>query len=390
MKFNKILIGVIFTLTTSLYAGKAPTTLETIQSMKIFSNPGVKLLGYTEHQSTYHVRGIIQNQSNSSPFEAFITKDLKEVVFGKGFEADTQKPLTISIDTKKYLKDETLTYGDGKDEYLLFTDPECPYCQKLEKILPLMKKYVKIHIFLYPLSFHKNSKPMSYYIMSQKTDKSKHDAINKIAHGATDYKDAKFSLSELENYKQLLAKQSVIASELGVSGTPALYDMNGNKIEWMNLLGKYSIKEPIDMQGIKFLSKNNLNIRYGNHDTKHKENIYIFSSIGTDKELTTLKKAITQYEKKYFVNVYLKLTNNPNSLLQLKAVYSQNSNKERVIMLNKLMRTKKLDAQAIKEAQKMTKDEETKYLPVAYVMKNMHIEPQKNFIILDKDGKIIE
>ena len=77
------------------------------------------------------------------------------------------------------------------------------------------------------------------------------------------------------------------------------------------------------------------------------------------------------------------------SLNKLKVIYSQSDNKKRVELLNQLIENKKLDEALIVKAKAMTKDEETKYIPVSYVMQKMKLDTNKDFLIVDKDGKIV-
>lgn len=383
MKINRILTASLFASVTLF----AASNIDKIKELKMFNKPGITITSYAEHESTYQVKGNVQNQGGVAPFEAFITKDLREVIFGRGFNAKTQKPLQVIIDTKAFIKDVAYTFGDGKDEYMLFTDPECPYCHQLEKILPLLKKNAKFHIFLYPLSFHKNAKPMSYFIMSQKTDKDKASVMHNIANELTDYKKAKFTLSEIEKYDELLKKQFDIASILGVSGTPALFDINGNPVQWNTLLKKYDIKEPVDMEGINFLNKSGLGITLS--DKGHNESLYVFTSLDKNSNLDKIKAIVEKYGDNHSINLYLKLDRQMTSLNKLKVIYSQSDNKKRVELLNQLIENKKLDEALIVKAKAMTKDEETKYIPVSYVMQKMKLDTNKDFLIIDKDGKIV-
>jgi thiol:disulfide interchange protein DsbC len=48
--------------------------------------------------------------------------------------------------------------GNGKRQLYVFSDPDCPYCRRLEKEFPKLND-VTIHVFLYPLeSIHPNSR----------------------------------------------------------------------------------------------------------------------------------------------------------------------------------------------------------------------------------------
>jgi len=367
----------------------ASVDIDTIRGLKIFQNKGISINAFTEHGSTYHIKGVtVGSNKQSSPFEAYITKDLKEVVIGKGFKTDTQEALKIDIKTNVFLKDASFTIGSGSDEYILFTDPQCPYCQKLEKLLPQMKKNAKFHVFLYPLSFHKNARDMSHYILSQKTNELKQKAMHDIANGSEDYKKIILAAStkDIAHYEELIERQVEIASFFGVSGTPSLFNVGGEAVEWPSLLSKYNVQQPIDMQGILFLEKNNLEIKI---NKLNKTPIYIFTSLSTDANLKKLQKFISKYKHTNSMSVFLK-ADSKKSLNRIKVIYSQKSNQKKVKLLNQLLEDKSLDSSLIEESKKMSRDEETKYLPVSYVMQKMKLDSSKDFIALDKNGNIID
>lgn len=222
----------------------ANTHIDKIKSLKMFNNKNIEVLAFQENTSTYQIKASVDNNGQKSVFEAFITKDFKEIVIGKGFDAETQKPLLVSMDMKKHLDKAAYSIGSGKEEYIVFTDPECPYCHKLEEVLPELAKHAKFHVFLFPLSFHKNAKQMSYYIISQKDTKSKQVAMLEIANGSTKYRDAKFSIDEIEKLDAELQEQISVASMLGVNGTPAMFDTKGDNVNWVQLLDKFGVKKP--------------------------------------------------------------------------------------------------------------------------------------------------
>jgi len=386
-----ITIGAIFLLSG---CGAKPTatimdqniTLNSIKQLNIFKSPQIKLNAFEEHESLYHVKGYTTSQRGSTAFEAFITKDLKEVVFGKGFSMQTKEPLQVKMDMKPFLKDETYSIGSGKDEYIVFTDPECPYCHRLEKILPLLKKNAKFHIFLYPLSFHKNARQMSYYIMSQKTQELKQKATHDIALGNKDYKNFKPSDFDKVVYEEKLKKQFDIASKLCVSGTPAVFNMNGDATHWNLLPSKYNIQEPIDMQGINFLKKNNLIVNL--NKTKDVPPLYVFTSL-EKKNLSRISKTLKKNKKNRSIQLVIKLDKKSKTLQELKAVYMQKSNDKRVSILMNLINGKPLSKELLNKAKKLSRDVETRYLPVSFVMQKMKLDANADYLMIDSQGNIV-
>ena len=137
---------------------------------------------------------------------------------------------------------EAFVYGNGKEEYFLFTDPECPYCKKLETYLPQIKDKVKIRVFYYPLESHENAKDLSLYIMSQKTNNEKIDAMFESSNNIDKAKNAKYTKAELEKLEKQLEEQIEIGTKLNIQGTPTIFDKEGNNIVWVNLLEKFGIE----------------------------------------------------------------------------------------------------------------------------------------------------
>ncbi len=106
----------------------------------------------------------------------YITKDRKYTILGTVLDNKTSNPLTANFPVNKQTvkKGVAFTFGNGKKEIYLVTDPECPYCRMMEaKTKEYLKKNYKVHVILFPLSFHKNATPMSYYILAGKDDAQK-------------------------------------------------------------------------------------------------------------------------------------------------------------------------------------------------------------------------
>jgi len=146
-------------------------------------------------------------------------------------------PVDLSITSNK----EALTFGSGKDEYILFTDLECPYCKKFEAFFPALEKHVKIRVFFFPLSFHKNARDLSIYVMSQPTHKKMIDAYLNANAMNSDFINRKIDKNTEAKLQIKLEEQIEIAQKLNIVGTPTLFDKDGKKIVWVKLLEKYNI-----------------------------------------------------------------------------------------------------------------------------------------------------
>lgn len=119
---------------------------------------------------------------------------------------------------------DALKIGNGKHEVIVFTDPDCPYCRKSEKLIENgdMTKY----IFFNPLDMHEQAKPKAIHVLCSK-DPAKEYA--KAMEGGLD--NAK--LLACEEGDQRLTRMIKAGQKLGVQGTPLFY-IDGKKINGAN------------------------------------------------------------------------------------------------------------------------------------------------------------
>ena len=84
---------------------------------------------------------------------------------------------------------------------------------------------------------------MSMYVMSKKTNAEKIKAMLTINVNDEGYKNRNYSKEELAKLEASLTAQMAIAQELDVRGTPAVFDKEGNKVSWPDMLTKYNVKQ---------------------------------------------------------------------------------------------------------------------------------------------------
>lgn len=110
----------------------------------------------------------------------FVNKDLTIMISGNVFDLKAEKSLTNellakhkpklswdSVDLKK-----TIQIGQGPKKILVFSDPDCPFCQKLEGELAKLGGALTVYVAPFPLvGLHPNSKDISDRIWCSK-DKS--------------------------------------------------------------------------------------------------------------------------------------------------------------------------------------------------------------------------
>ena len=132
------------------------------------------------------------------------------------WQNELQNQLLKNIKIDELMRNaKKVDYGKGSKRYevLIFTDPECPYCAKLEEFLE--QKDVSVYVNFLPLNFHKNAKRWSEQILSSKDIKA---AIKQIR---LTQKDLNVKVSK-EAQKTLKATMA-LGEKLKINGTPKVF-----------------------------------------------------------------------------------------------------------------------------------------------------------------------
>lgn len=227
-------------LATTLSAAPANLSkneIKNIESLELFKRAQIKIDTAVDAGSLYLLNIKVRGASD----EIYLTKDKKYIIAGDAINTATGEKLTIPADMSDVVGNEAFTYGNGKDEYILFTDPQCPYCKKFESYFPQIKDKVKFRVFYFPLDFHKEARDISLYIMSLKTKEQKEQALLNTTKDTPAFKNKKYAKGEKEKLEKHLEKQLDVASKLKVRGTPAVFDKEGNKVSWPELLSNYGV-----------------------------------------------------------------------------------------------------------------------------------------------------
>jgi len=231
--------------------------LKKIQStITVFKNKNINVnKGYfLKEANLYLLNTQIRTPRGVVDIPAYVPKN-KDIAF-VGTAYYKGKKLTMPKDVKAIKEGVAFTAGSGeKGELYVFTDPECPFCQQMEQTQGDKLKQYKAHFILFPLSFHKNAKAMTYYILQGKDDKEKRARLVKIAKGdntwrkalniktekdidtfnkivlnqdtnKTDIKRFFGSKENLQKFQKYLEKATKAFNEVGARGTPSLYNKN--------------------------------------------------------------------------------------------------------------------------------------------------------------------
>ena len=96
---------------------------------------------YTDENFNYLIDGNIIDTRSMTNVTAARQKELEEVKLRKLAFPFEQLPFEMAFKKVK---------GDGSRKIAVFSDPDCPYCKRLEKSFTNLDN-VTIHVFLYPL-----------------------------------------------------------------------------------------------------------------------------------------------------------------------------------------------------------------------------------------------
>ena len=234
MKIFKVLLMIVV-MKTLVFA--AEPTNEEFNSLSAFKDINAKitdkqLIG--KNLDLYIVKGVDGQGKN---FSVITDKDGKYLILTNNvFDVNKQAPIKISVNVGLLKDKELFTYGTGKNEYYIFTDPECPYCHRFESKWKNIKENVKFKIFFFNLDFHKNANAMSRWILSANNNDEINERLNAIGKGSTDYKTFKLSNDKISELNKKIEASRALGITLGVQGTPAVFDAKGNSVNWSTLI----------------------------------------------------------------------------------------------------------------------------------------------------------
>lgn len=159
----------------------------------------------------------------------YTNEDAKYFFVGNLIDLKAQKNLTeeresalTAIDVKSLPLDQAIKHVKGKGERIiyLFSDPDCPYCQLLEKELKNIDN-LTIYLFLYPIkSLHPNAEKISQQIWCSK------DSYQVWQ----DYLINKKQPTAVKACNTPIEKNIALAKKLEIDGTPSFFLKNGTRI----------------------------------------------------------------------------------------------------------------------------------------------------------------
>lgn len=214
--FKKLKIGVlilIVTMTAGLCAAKENLKTETESLKKSF--PNLRVDSVTESP----VKGLIEIVAGDQVFyfspDGYLMFGEMWSKEGKNLTAE-RRDKVLAEKLKSIPLDKALKIGAGPHRVIEFTDPDCPYCRRVDELLS-KRTDVTRYIFFFPLrQIHPEAEKKARYILSQK-DREK--ALREVVSGAFDGKP----LPEAAHRNAMLDEMEKVAKSVGVRGTPALW-----------------------------------------------------------------------------------------------------------------------------------------------------------------------
>ncbi len=217
----RLLLFVLMMLPATLYAADdpnvAPKIAEQIRSQN--SDLNIRSIRRTPMSGLYEI--IIGNNI------FYVDRTGKYLVNGHMFDTTKKSDLTAArledinrIDWSILPLDKAIVSGDADGmEMAIFTDPDCPYCRKLEENLKGVKG-LKIYTFLMPLTqLHPDAARKSEAIWCSK---DRHVALTQVMLEGKPIKGG--------GCKTPINDIAMLAARLNIGGTPTIISRDGRKV----------------------------------------------------------------------------------------------------------------------------------------------------------------
>ena len=218
MKKWMTLLGLSAFMLTNTYANT--TTLEK-NLKKELPNLPLKILGTTPVKGIYEVLlddRIVYTDENARYFFVGNLVDLKNKV---NLTAKREDSLG-KIDVSKLPLDQAIKHvkGDGSRTLYVFSDPDCPYCKKLEQNMTSVDN-VTLYTFLFPLkNLHPNAETIAKNIWCSSNP---YEAWE-------DYMILNKAPDTSSNCEHPIQKNIDLGRSLNVNGTPTLFLADGSRL----------------------------------------------------------------------------------------------------------------------------------------------------------------
>jgi len=207
---------------------------------RVLQDPKLIIKGAIAKPESYILKLEAKSPRGSQNITAFLDKKTSELYIGSAYDKEGNAIL-FPKDAKIVKEGVAFSYGTGKKEIYLVTDPECSYCSRFEQAANGKLDDYTVHVILFPLPFHKKSPVMVEWIMMGKDDAEKKERFERIMlKGSTKYteliKDVKKPFVYSKAVGQEMKKMKKTVMELNIRGTPSIFDANFNPLSRGQLL----------------------------------------------------------------------------------------------------------------------------------------------------------
>ncbi|MCV2509464.1 MAG: DsbC family protein, partial [Neisseriaceae bacterium] len=179
----------------------------------------------------------------------YLDEKMKNVLIGDVINVKTKENYTEKraaqldvIDFNKLPFDQAIkvVQGNGQVKIAVFTDPDCPFCKKLEQDLKKIDN-ITIYNFLYPIDgLHPNARKKAIQIWCQGDKKSQ---------VWVDYMRDNKSIPKVSECSNPIQKNLKLGHEVGIYGTPVIFLPDGQRIggyvpydQFTKVINQYSKK----------------------------------------------------------------------------------------------------------------------------------------------------
>lgn len=219
----KVLAGALFVASVSSAGIAAQPGAETVRAALVKLAPQAAIQSVSQSE----VDGIFEVVVAGKEI-VYVTKDGQYMFTGDMVELGAKRNVTqerrdemSKIDFGQLPLDKAikLVRGAGTYKMAVFSDPDCPYCQRFEKELDKLTD-ATVYIFTLPLNIHPNAEEKSKRAWCSKDQaKAWHEMVlnNVMPEAKPDCPNP------VEDVKRL-------AQKLGVNGTPTVFMSNGVKL----------------------------------------------------------------------------------------------------------------------------------------------------------------
>ena len=212
-KLNIGVLVLIVTMTAGYSAAKDNFKIETDSLKKSFPNLRVDSVKESPIKGLYEI--VAGNQVFYFSPDGYLMFGELWSKDGKNLTAEMRENV-LAEKVKSIPLDKALKIGTGPHQVIEFTDPDCPYCRKVDEFLAKRTDLTRYVFFLPLRQIHPDAEKKAQYILSQK-DWEK--ALREVVSGVLDGKP----LPETAHKNLMLEEMEQVAKSIGVRGTPALW-----------------------------------------------------------------------------------------------------------------------------------------------------------------------